>query len=75
MLKNADDLFTECVGVVAHFDEASGLGVLASDTGSDVPFHCISIANGTRTIAPGTGVRFMTAFRTKRVEAINLVNL
>lgn len=75
MLKNADALFTQMVGVVADFDEATGLGVVMSNSGAGIPFHCISIADGTRTISPGTRVRYEAVFRTKRVEAINLVNL
>lgn len=75
MLENADALFAELIGSVSEFDEASGLGVVVSDSGNLIPFHCISIADGTRTITRGTRVRFVTAFRTKRVEAINLVNL
>ena len=75
MLKNTDQLFTELVGSVSEFDEASGLGVVTSDSGATVPSHCISIADGTRMISPGTRVRCVVAFRTKRVEAINLVNL
>lgn len=79
LLNNVEVLFSELVGIVSGFDEASGLGTVtsdsANDSGSVIPFHCISIADGTRTIAPGTRVRFETAFRTKRVEAINLVNL
>jgi len=75
MLKSADALFTEMVGVVADLDEASGLGVVTSNSGARIPFHCISIADGTRMIAPGTRVRCQATFRTKRVEAINLVSL
>lgn len=75
MLENIDDLFIEHVGDVTGFDEASGLGVVISDAGSAIAFHCISIADGTRTIAPGARVRFSVAFRVKRVEAVNLVAL
>jgi cold shock CspA family protein len=75
MLNNVDELFVDLIGDVAAFDEVSGLGVLRSDSGSEIPFHCISIADGTRTIAPSTRVRFSVAFRVKRAEAINLVTL
>jgi cold shock CspA family protein len=79
MLNNVNALFAELIGVVSEFDEASGLGVVTSESMSEltsgIPFHCISIADGTRSITPGTRVRFMAAFRVKRVEAINLVNL
>lgn len=75
MIDNVKELFTETVGTVSAFDEASGLGVLAAQSGKSIPFHCISIADGTRSIATGTRVRFSVAFRSKRVEAINLVAL
>lgn len=75
MIDNANELFTETTGAVAVFDEASGLGEIIAQSGSSVPFHCISIADGSRTIAPGARVRFSVAFRSKRVEAINLVSL
>ena len=79
LLNNVEVLFTELLGIVSEFDEATGLGTITSDSANElesvIPFHCISIADGTRTISPGTRVRFETAFRTKRVEAINLVNL
>jgi cold shock CspA family protein len=45
-------------GVVAEFDEARGLGVVASTDGTTYPFHCTQIADGTRTIEVGTPVRF-----------------
>jgi|LakMenEpi03Aug12_release.lakeMendotaPanAssembly.Ray.scaffolds.fasta_scaffold320317_2 cold shock CspA family protein len=75
MIDNANDLFRQLRGTVAEFNEASGLGEVTTDSGRRIPFHCISIADGTRTIALGTDVSFVVAFRTKRVEAINLVSL
>ena len=44
-------------GTVAEFDEARGLGVVDSDEGA-YPFHCTSIADGSRTIEVGTAVTF-----------------
>jgi hypothetical protein len=38
-------------GRVVSFDDASGLGIVAADDGAAHMFHCISIADGTRTIA------------------------
>ncbi|HTW97836.1 MAG TPA: hypothetical protein VMD59_03610, partial [Acidimicrobiales bacterium] len=42
-------------GVVASFDEAAGLGTLVTATGS-VPFHCTTIADGSRRIPSGSRV-------------------
>ena len=44
-------------GVVAEFDEHVGLGVVRSEQG-EYPFHCTQIADGSRTIEPGTAVHF-----------------
>ena len=35
-------------GVVAVFDEQSGLGVVTAHDGVEHPFHCIEIADGVR---------------------------
>jgi len=44
-------------GEVTEFDEPRGLGTIESG-GVAYPFHCTQIADGTRTIAVGTAVRF-----------------
>lgn len=44
-------------GTVVSFDEHLGLGEVSSDRGT-WPFHCTSILDGTRRIAPGTPVVF-----------------
>jgi cold shock CspA family protein len=49
--------FEPGTGEVASFDEARGLGTIASDRG-ELPFHCTAIADGTRTISVGERVRF-----------------
>lgn len=47
----------QILGEVTAFDQASGLGVIAS--GEDhFPFHATSIASGLRTIAVGAQVAF-----------------
>jgi cold shock CspA family protein len=48
-------------GVVTEFDEDRGLGTVRDEVGRDLPFHCTAIADGTRSIAPGTKVTFLTA--------------
>lgn len=59
-------------GVVAEFDETVGLGTLRTDTGDDVAFHCIVIADGTRTIEVGTRVTFTTLPKLGRYEAADI---
>ncbi len=44
-------------GVVETFDERRGDGIVSSDRGERLYFHCVSIANGTRRIDPGVRVR------------------
>jgi cold shock CspA family protein len=48
-------------GRVVEFDDAAGLGVVVDSDGRRYPFHCTSIADGTRTIAVGAAVRFAVA--------------
>jgi cold shock CspA family protein len=43
-------------GVVATFDERRGDGVLVSDDAETFYFHCVDIADGTRSIRAGTRV-------------------
>jgi len=50
--------FSSGTGVVQSFDEPRGLGVIVSPDGTELPFHCTAIADGTRTIAVGERVRF-----------------
>lgn len=40
------------------FDEAVGLGTVRSGDGRDLGFHCTQIADGSRSIDPGTAVTF-----------------
>ncbi|MEO9181278.1 MAG: hypothetical protein ABI298_06475 [Acidimicrobiales bacterium] len=44
-------------GTVTEFDDDRGLGVLRSDEGAYFSFHCVSIVDGSRTIAVGSRVR------------------
>ncbi len=44
-------------GVVTAFDGHVGRGVVRAG-GADYGFHCVQIADGTRTIAVGTAVEF-----------------
>jgi hypothetical protein len=45
-------------GHVASFDEHVGRGEVEAGAGLHFPFHCTAIADGTRTIAPDTPVKF-----------------
>lgn len=44
-------------GVVETFDERRGDGVVVSDRGERLYFHCVSISDGSRLIDPGVRVR------------------
>ncbi len=59
-------------GVVRDFDAARGLGVLVDDAGSEFPFHCTEIADGSRDIAVGTHVTFVVEPGLGRWEAGHL---
>ncbi len=45
-------------GRVATFDEHVGRGEVEAGGGMHFPFHCTAIADGSRTIAPETPVKF-----------------
>ena len=59
-------------GTVSAFDDARGLGIVTSDSGSRWPFHCVSLADGTRTVSSGARVRFSISFRVLRLEAVEI---
>lgn len=59
-------------GTVTEFDEHVGLGTVTGADGTDYLFHCIEIADGSRTIAIGTEVAFSTMTKFGRVEAADL---
>jgi cold shock CspA family protein len=61
-------------GEVVAFDVARGLGtVIDADTGDHVPFHCIEIADGSRSIGAGALVVFELIHKMGRLEARHLV--
>ena len=45
-------------GTVREFDHEKGLGVITTGDGRAFTFHCIEIADGTRTIDAGQMVTF-----------------
>ena len=59
-------------GRVFEFDDSSGLGVVVDEDGGHWPFHCVSIADGTRRIEAGERVVFGLGFCTLRREAVRL---
>jgi CspA family cold shock protein len=56
-------------GRVTEFDDARGLGSITSDEGTTFDFHCIEIADGTRTIEPDQRVAFERLARFGRFQA------
>jgi cold shock CspA family protein len=58
--------------VVTAFHEGAGLGTISGLDGVDHPFHCIEIADGSRTIDPGTEVSFDLLAKLGRWEAANI---
>ena len=56
-------------GAVTLFDADRGLGEITADDGSTYPFHCIEIADGSRTIDVGTLVTFTSMAKLGRYEA------
>ena len=59
-------------GVVTAFDEYVALGEITDNVGTVWPFHCVSIADGSRTIEVGAHVQFETRFHVARHEAVNI---
>jgi cold shock CspA family protein len=59
-------------GTVTEFDEALGLGVITSDDGTSFGFHCVSIADGSRTIDVGAPVTFGVLLKLGRREAADI---
>ncbi len=56
-------------GTVTEFDEYVGLGVVTAADGAEYPFHCVEIADGSRTIELGTVVTFERLAKLGRFEA------
>ncbi len=56
-------------GRVDQFDDATGLGYVTDPQGTRYRFHCVSIADGTRTIQAGAPVSFVVVPRFGEYEA------
>ena len=61
-------------GSVTEFDESRGLGEITDETGNVFAFHCVEIADGTRSIAIGTAVSFEVTAKLGRYEAARIVS-
>ena len=66
----SDGLSEELSGIVTAFNDAHGLGEITDSASVVWPFHCVSIADGSRTIEVGRAVMFRTGFRVARPEAV-----
>ncbi len=56
-------------GTVTEFDEARGLGIVTATDGKAYVFHCIEVADGTRTIDVGRSVSFQPLPKFGRYQA------
>ena len=56
-------------GTVTEFDGNAGLGVVTAEGGGDFRFHCVEIADGTRTIDVGASVEFTLLAKLGAYEA------
>jgi len=56
-------------GTVTEFDAAAGLGAVTSVDGDKYKFHCVEIADGTRTIEVGASVEFTVLAKLGTYEA------
>jgi hypothetical protein len=52
---SADDARRD--GHVEAFDERRGVGVVQTTAGERLPFHCVALVDGSRTVAVGATVR------------------
>ena len=63
-------------GVIAAFDDPRGIGIVRRDDGTEYPFHCTAIVDGTRTIALGEAVTFGVApGRMGKWEAVSIAGI
>jgi CspA family cold shock protein len=56
-------------GTVTVFDAERGLGEVTADDGRVYPFHCVELADGTRTVEVGAAVTFTVRRKLGRLEA------
>ena len=68
----SEELSEELTGTVTSFNDAHGLGEITDSASVVWPFHCVSIADGSRTIQVGRKVLFRTVLRVARPEAVSI---
>jgi cold shock CspA family protein len=66
----SEELSEELTGTVTAFNDAHGLGEITDSASVVWPFHCVSLEDGSRSIDVGQSVKFRTAFRVVRPEAV-----
>jgi cold shock CspA family protein len=59
-------------GAVTAFDESAGLGTISDAEGAEFAFHCIEIADGSRSVEVGAEVSFDVLAKFGRWEAANI---
>ncbi|NND74869.1 MAG: cold shock domain-containing protein [Ilumatobacter sp.] len=59
-------------GTVVAFDADVGLGEIESEAGDRYRFHCVEIADGSRTIDVGASVDFAVVAKFGRYEAATI---
>lgn len=57
------------LGSVVAFDADAGLGTVRSHDGAEFLFHCVEIADGTRTIDVGAPIEFTRLAKLGMYEA------
>ena len=61
-------------GVVSAFDDRRGIGEITAADGTVFAFHCVAIADGTRTVDHGTSVSFVVRPGHRgQLEALDIV--
>lgn len=61
-------------GTVTTFDDPRGIGVVTDDDGTEFPFHCTAVADGSRHVDEGAVVSFvMRPGHLGRYEARDIV--
>ena len=68
----AIDVGDELTGRVTSFDEHVGLGEVTDADGTRYMFHCVEIADGSRSIDVGAAVSFTTMKKFGKLEAAGL---
>lgn len=71
-MPRSEDAPESMTGVVDSFDAHRGLGRIVCTSGESLMFHCVEIADGTRSIEIGTPVEFERRMKFSRPEAFSV---